>query len=549
MLKIRKSIDINQDTNYTFNNKINKVFYKSNLDMYFMKHEDFRKGDAMEDIKLRVEGIEKSFPGVKALSNISFAVRRGTVHALCGENGAGKSTLMKILTGLYKADAGQIYIDEKPVEIRNPIQAREYGISMIAQELNYVSELSVEENLFMGRLPTGRFGKVDWKKVRSEAVRFLKEENLTYAPDQKLKTLTVSDIQMLEIIKAITNNASVVLMDEPTSSISQKEVELLFEKIAELKQKGVSIVYISHKMDEVFRIADDITVIRDGAVVSSDRAEDLDIDTVIARMVGRKMDNVYPKEDIPLGDTVFEVRDFHENAMFDNINFHARKGEIVGFAGLVGAGRTEVMRAVFGLDHKDGGSVLIDGQEVQIRSPEDAISKGLIMLSEDRKEFGIIPVRSVAENASVASLKNYFYGGYCHKRKEREDVSEIFGKMNVKTPTLDTLISSLSGGNAQKVLLARWMLCEPEVMILDEPTRGIDVGAKFEIYKLMTDIVREGKTIIMVSSELPELIGMCDRIYVMCQGLITGCLEKSEFSQERIMMLATGLLNTEKKGA
>ena len=503
-----------------------------------------KRGEAMDEIKLRVEGIEKSFPGVKALSNISFRVRKGTVHALCGENGAGKSTLMKVLTGLYKADAGQIYIDEKPVEIRNPIQAREYGISMIAQELNYVSELSVEENLFMGRLPVNRFGKVDWKKVRREAIKFLKEENLSYAPDQKLKTLTVSDIQMLEIIKAITNNAQIVLMDEPTSSISEREVKLLFEKIQELKEKGVSIVYISHKMDEVFRIADDITVIRDGAVVSSDRAEDLDIDTVIARMVGRKMENVYPKEILPLGDKVFEVKNFCQKGIFDQISFHARKGEIVGFAGLVGAGRTEVMRAVYGLDPKESGEILIDGKPQTIRRPEDAISKGVIMLSEDRKEYGIIPVRSVTENASVASLKNYVDGGMSHKKKEKEDVGRIFRKMNVKTPTLDTLISSLSGGNAQKVLLARWMLCEPEIMILDEPTRGIDVGAKFEIYKLMTDIVKEGRTIVMVSSELPELIGMCDRIYVMCQGLITGCLERKDFSQEKIMMLATGLLNT-----
>ena len=502
----------------------------------------------MNDYKLRVEGVEKSFPGVKALTNISFAVRRGTVYALCGENGAGKSTLMKVLTGLYKADAGQIFIDEKPVEIKNPIQAREYGISMIAQELNYVSELSVEENLFMGRLPVNKFGKVEWRKVRKEAIRFLEEEHLTYEPKQKLKTLTVSDIQMLEIIKAITNNAQIVLMDEPTSSISQKEVELLFEKIAELKSKGVSIVYISHKMDEVFRIADDITVIRDGEVVSSDRAQDVDIDTVIARMVGRKMENVYPKEDIPLGDTVFEVRDYCTKGTFDHVNFHAKKGEIVGFAGLVGAGRTEVMRAVYGLDRKDKGSVLLKGQEISIKSPQDAIAKGIIMLSEDRREYGIVPVRSVMENASLASLKKFFFKGRNHKKLERQMVDDIFKKMDVKTPTLDTLISSLSGGNAQKVLLARWMLCEPEIMILDEPTRGIDVGAKFEIYKLMTDIVREGKTIVMVSSELPELIGMCDRIYVMCQGLVTGCLEKSEFSQEQIMRLATGLINEQQEG-
>lgn len=502
----------------------------------------------MDEIKLRVSGIEKSFPGVKALSNIDFAVRKGTVHALCGENGAGKSTLMKVLTGLYKADKGQIYIDEKPVEIKNPLQAREYGISMIAQELNYVSELSVEENLFMGRLPVNRFGKVDWKKVRREAEKFLEEEHLSYAPDQKLKTLTVSDIQMLEIIKVVNNNAQVVLMDEPTSSISQKEVKLLFEKIAELKAKGVSIIYISHKMDEVFQIADDITIIRDGAVVSSDRAENLDIETVIARMVGRKMDNAYPKEILPLGEKNFEVQNFNCKGMFADVNFYARKGEIVGFAGLVGAGRTEVMRAIFGMDHKDSGTVKIDGQEVTIKSPHDAIAKKLIMLSEDRKEYGIIPVRSVMENASIASLKRYFFAGKNHKSKERSEVGEIFQKMNVKTPSLDTLIASLSGGNAQKVLLARWMLCEPEIMILDEPTRGIDVGAKFEIYKLMTDIVKEGKTIVMVSSELPELIGMCDRIYVMCQGRIMGCLSREEFSQETIMMHATGLFGKTGKG-
>lgn len=502
----------------------------------------------MDEIKLRVSGIEKSFPGVKALSNINFAVRKGTVHALCGENGAGKSTLMKVLTGLYKADKGQIFIDEKPVEIKNPIQAREYGISMIAQELNYVSELSVEENLFMGRLPVNKFGKVDWKTVRREAVKFLEEQHLSYAPDQKLKTLTVSDIQMLEIIKAVTNNAQVVLMDEPTSSISQNEVKRLFETIGQLKEKGVSIIYISHKMDEVFQIADDITVIRDGEVVSTDKAEDLDIETVIARMVGRKMDNAYPKEELKLGDVSFEVKDFNAKGIFADINFHARKGEIVGFAGLVGAGRTELMRAVFGLDKKDSGSVEIDGREVSIKSPEDAISRGVIMLSEDRKEYGIVPVRSVMENASLASLKRYFYGGRNHKKQEQQEVADIFTKMNVKTPSLETLISSLSGGNAQKVLLARWMLCEPEVMILDEPTRGIDVGAKFEIYKLMTDIVKEGKTIIMVSSELPELIGMCDRIYVMCQGRIMGCLNRDEFSQEAIMMRATGLFGKTGKG-
>ncbi len=502
----------------------------------------------MDEIKMRVSGVEKSFPGVKALSNIDFSVRKGTVHALCGENGAGKSTLMKIIMGLYQADKGQIYLDEKPVTIRNPIQAREHGISMIAQELNYVPELSIEENLFLGRLPVNKFGKIQWKKVREDAIAFLKEEKLPYRPEQKLKTLTVSDIQMLEIIKAVTNNAEIVIMDEPTSSISEKEVSQLFEKIAELKARGVAIIYISHKMDEVFQIADDITILRDGSVVSSDRASELDLDTVISRMVGRKIANVYPKEKVHIGETALEVTGFSQDNLFEDINFNVKEGEIVGFAGLVGAGRTEVMRTVFGLDPHRTGTVKLHGKEVHIRSAAESIANGLVLLSENRREDGIIPVRSLSENATLASLKNYIYGGYTHKEKERTDVEQVFEKMHVAAPSIETEISKLSGGNQQKVLLARWMLCNPEVMILDEPTRGIDVGAKFEIYKLMTEIVKEGKAIVMVSSELPELIGMCDRIYVMCQGRITGCIGRDDFSQETIMRYATGIMHQNEKG-
>ena len=442
--------------------------------------------------------------------------------------------------GLYKADKGQLYIDEKPVEIKSPIQAREYGISMIAQELNYVPELSVEENLFLGRLPVNRLGKVNWKQVRRQTIQFLKDEGLPYSPAQKLKTLTVSDIQMLEIIKAVTNNAQIIIMDEPTSSITEKEVAQLFKKIGELKAKGVSIIYISHKMDEVFKIADDITVLRDGSVVSTDRAEDLDLDTVIARMVGRKISNIYPREDVAIGEKAIEVEHFCQKGIFEDISFYARRGEIVGFAGLVGAGRTETMRAVFGLDPHESGVVKINGKEVSIKSTSDSIANGLIMLSESRRDDGIVPVRSVRENASLANLGRYIYGGYTHKRKERQEVGEMFGKMNVKTPSMDTEISKLSGGNQQKVLLARWMLCDPEIMILDEPTRGIDVGAKFEIYKLITGMVKENKAVIMVSSELPELLGMCSSIYIMCQGRISGCITREEFSQETIMMYATG---------
>ena len=487
---------------------------------------------------MRVSGINKSFPGVKALDNVNFAVRKGTVHALMGENGAGKSTLMKIINGIYKADSGQIFLDEKPVTIKDPIQARDYGIAMIAQELNYVPEMSIEENLFLGRLPVTKFGNVDWKRVRRETIEFLKQENLPYKPDQKLKTLTVSDIQMLEIIKAISNNAQIVIMDEPTSAITNREVEVLFSKIAELKKKGVSIIYISHKMEEVFRIADDITVLRDGKTVETHPASEIDLDKVIALMVGRKMDNVYPKEEVEIGEPILEIEGLGSKGVFKDINFKANKGEIVGFAGLMGAGRTETMRAIFGLDPYDEGKIKVHGKEVTIKKVSDSIAQKVVMLSEDRRRYGIIPIRSVMENASISSLDKIIYGGRWHPKVEKELVGKYFEKMHVKTPSLETAIQGLSGGNQQKVLLAKWMLRDPDVLILDEPTRGIDVGAKFEIYRLMTDLVKEGKTVIMVSSELPELIGMCDRIYIMNKGRITGCLSKDEFSQETIMRYA-----------
>ncbi|MHC1724332.1 MAG: sugar ABC transporter ATP-binding protein [Aminipila sp.] len=493
-----------------------------------------------EEIKLRVSQIEKSFPGVKALDKIDFSVRKGTVHALCGENGAGKSTLMKIINGIYKPDAGQIFIDEQPVQVKDPIQAQNLGIAMIAQELNYVPEMSVEENLFLGRLPVNKFGKVKWKEVRQRTLKFLKDEGLNYKPDQKLKTLTVSDIQMLEIIKAISNDAQVIVMDEPTSAITQKEVELLFRKIEILKEKGVSIIYISHKLDEVFQIADDITVFRDGTVVKSMTAEQTDINEVIALMVGRKMDNVYPKENLTIGETLLEVKELCSDNLYENVSFHLNHGEIVGFAGLVGAGRTEVMRSLFGLDSISSGEVFISGKKVSIKNVAHSIKNGMIMLSEDRRRYGIVPVRSVMENASLSSLEQFVYGGYTHRKKEKSTVGDYFHKMNVKTPTLETTIQSLSGGNQQKVLLAKWMLRNPDILILDEPTRGIDVGAKFEIYKLMTEMAKNGKGVIMVSSELPELIGMCDRIYVMCQGRVEGELTKEQFSQEAIMKFATG---------
>lgn len=497
-----------------------------------------------ETIKLRVSKIEKSFPGVKALDGIDFTVKKGSVHVLCGENGAGKSTLMKIINGIHQPDSGQIFIDEKPVKIHNPMQARQLGISMIFQELNYVPEMSVEENLFLGKLPTRKFGAVNWKEVRQQTQALLAAENLPYSPQTLLKDLTVSDIQMLEIMKAISNRSEILIMDEPTSAITQKEVDRLFAKIKELRARGVSIIYISHKLDEIFQIADEITVFRDGAVVDSRPKDELDIEKVIALMVGRELTHTYPKETIEIGEDVLQVNRLCRENVFQDVSFHVRRGEIIGFAGLMGAGRTEVMRSLFGLDPITSGTIRIRGKEVATGNVRKSIENGLVMLSEDRRRYGIIPIRSVKENTTLSSLDKVLYRFKLHAREEQKIVSDIFERMKVKTPSLDTVIASLSGGNQQKVVLAKWMIRNPDILILDEPTRGIDVGAKYEIYKLMSDLAKEGKVVIMVSSELPELIGMCDRIYVMAQGTITGEIQRDQFSQELIMKYATKTLTS-----
>jgi inositol transport system ATP-binding protein len=491
------------------------------------------------DIKIRVEDINKSFPGVKALDNISFAVRRGTVHVICGENGAGKSTLMKVINGIYQQDSGRILIDEREVTVNNPIEARNLGISMIFQELNYIPEMTIEESLFVGNWPKDKYGKVNWSEIRNRTIDLLKREQLNYSPTTKLKDLTVSDIQMLEILKAISYNSDIIIMDEPTSAITEKEVNILFKKINELRDRGAAIIYISHKMDEIFKIADDITVFRDGAVVDTRLKENYDMETVISQMVGRRLENNYPKEDIELGKKILEVKNLTNGDNFEDVSFDLREGEIIGFAGLMGAGRSEVMRSLFGLDPYQSGKIIIDGEEVKIRNTRDSINKKMVMLSEDRRRYGIIPIRSVKENVSLSNLKKFIHNGRLHSEEEIQITKEYCEKMNVKTPNIDTTIESLSGGNQQKVILAKWMVTNPNILILDEPTRGIDVGAKFEIYKLMTDLAKERKGLIMVSSELPELIGMCDRIYVMAKGNIMGMIKREDFSQEKIMAYAT----------
>ncbi|MDD7077786.1 MAG: sugar ABC transporter ATP-binding protein [Lachnospiraceae bacterium] len=490
------------------------------------------------DIKLEVKNISKTFPGVKALDDVSFRLKKGSVHVLCGENGAGKSTLMKVLDGIYHPDSGEIYIDGEKVQIHSPMDARAHGIAMIFQELSYVPDMTIAENIFMGRWKKKGNAKLDWKGMYEETEKLMQQEGLSYEPHTLLRSLSVADIQLIEILKAVSFDAKILIMDEPTSSISNKEVEFLFRKIEELKNRGVSIIYISHKMDEIFRIADEITVLRDGAAITTKAVKETSIEEIISLMVGRKLENMYPKESVAIGEEVLRVENLTSQGIFENISFDVKSGEIVGFAGLVGAGRTEVMSAVFGLDKHQSGKIYLKGQEVTIKNSTDAIGKGIAMVSEDRRKYGIVPMRSILENTSLASLKKFFFSGYRHGKKEMEEVDRVCGKMRVKTTSLGAKIMNLSGGNQQKVILAKWLLCDPDVLILDEPTRGIDVGAKSEIYQLMEEFAQAGKGIVIVSSELPELIGMCDRIYVMKEGQIAGCIKRDEFSQEAIMSLA-----------
>ena len=505
-----------------------------------MKNESVIKGVlamGAENNVLELSNITKTFPGVKALDKVNFKLKKGTVHVLCGENGAGKSTLMKIIDGVYKQDEGDILINGQKVSIKDPLDAKKHGIAMIFQELSYVPDMTLEENLWLGNWPRKGPG-IDWKYIRTYTTELLKKEGLPYQPDVKLRSLSVSDIQMLEILKAVSNDAQIIIMDEPTSAITNKEVDKLFAKIEELKARGASIIYISHKMDEIFRIADEITIFRDGRSIITANAKDITVDQVVEYMVNRKIENQYPKVETKVGKELLRVEHLTRNGVFQDVSFHLHGGEIVGFAGLMGAGRTETMRAIFGLDPYDSGSIFINQKQVTIKNVRQSIQNGIAMLTEDRRRSGIIPILSVRENTTLASLERIFTGGRLHPRKEQKLVAESCEKMHVKTANYETPIQTLSGGNQQKVIFAKWLLCNPDVLIADEPTRGIDVGAKREIYNLMNQFALDGKGIIMISSELPELIGVCDRIYVMCEGHISGMLTRDQLSQEAIMKLA-----------
>ena len=494
----------------------------------------------MGEIILTMKGIDKSFPGVHALDHVDLEVRKGEVLALMGENGAGKSTLMKVLTGIYKKDSGTITYEGKEVEFKNTREAQDAGIVIVHQELNMLGHLTVAQNLFIGR----EFKKgirIDDKKMNEEAAKLFERLNVHIDPTETMSNLTVGKQQMCEIAKAVSFDAKVIIFDEPSAALTESEIEEMFKIIRDLKKKDIAMVYISHRMDEIKVITDRVTVMRDGTYVGTLITEECTKEDIINMMVGRviyedpKTESAVPK-DAPV---VLKVEHLNAGRMVQDVSFELRKGEVLGFSGLMGAGRTETARAIFGADPKTGGNIYINGQKVEINSPQDAVKYGIGYLSEDRKRFGIVVQKSVAENSTMAALENFVKGLFIDKKKENKIAQDYVESLATKTPGVDQLVVNLSGGNQQKVVIAKWLIRNCDILIFDEPTRGIDVGAKNEIYKLMNRLAEEGKSIIMISSEMTEILRMSDRIVVMCEGRKTGEIDISEASQEIIMNMAT----------
>lgn len=491
-----------------------------------------------ENVLLKMKNIDKTFPGVKALQDVNFELKAGEVHALLGENGAGKSTLIKILGGIYKADKGEIYIDGKKAEINNVFDSHKNGIAIIHQELVLVPHMTVAENIFLGREPMNGF-LVNRAKMNEDTEKLLKAYKMTFSPQTLMVDLTIAQQQMVEIIKAISFNSKILVMDEPTSSISDKEVEFLFKIMRTLTEKNVGIIYISHKMSELWEICDRVTVLRDGQYVSTEVVKDITKDELISKMVGRTLEQYYVRDFGTPGETVLKVEHINDGNMVQDASFELRKGEILGFAGLVGAGRSETMKALFGLAKKYTGKVVLNGEEVHFTSAAEALAKGVALVPEDRKVEGLYHVQSVAYNTTIEVLKEFIHGIVLDKSCEQKIVAKYNRMMNTKTAGFETAIGHLSGGNQQKVMIGRWLAAKPSVLILDEPTRGIDVGAKAEIYMIMNELTKQGMSIIMISSELPEIINMSDRVYVMANGRMTGCIDHADVTQEKIMALAT----------
>lgn len=495
---------------------------------------------------IELKDIHKSFYGVEVLHGVNFVLRSGTVHALMGENGAGKSTLMKVIAGVHDADSGKILLDGKEVTIPSPAKARELGIAMIHQELATEPEMSVAENIYLGREP-GRFGMVDYHQLYRQTGELLNNLGININPRSKMKQLRVADQQMVEIAKAISQNARVVIMDEPTSSITDKEVENLFKMIRGLKESGVGIIYISHKMDEIFRICDEMTILRDGTYIDTFKAADVDENTLIKSMVGRDLGVQFPKVEVPIGETVLEVQHLTRAGEYEDISFKLHKGEILSFAGLVGAGRTELMHSIFGITKPDSGKIFLNGKEVNFKSPREAIQNGIAYVTEDRKGEGLVLPMSVEKNITIASLKSFVKNGFLQKKKEMEVVKDEVASLGIKVARTSLSVKSLSGGNQQKVVLAKWMIASPNILIFDEPTRGIDVGAKAEIYKIMCDYVSKGNAILMVSSEMPEAMGMSDRMIILSNHRCSGELSRNEFNQEAIAQMQFKFMQTKQE--
>lgn len=491
---------------------------------------------------LHIEKITKSFPGVQALKGVKLDIYAGEVHALLGENGAGKSTLMKIILGMYQPSSGTMTYKETAYAPKCPTDALEKGISMIHQEISLVPTMTVAENIWIGR--EAKFGNrlfINKKKQEQAAADILKKLGLEIDPSSEVAGLSIAEMQLVEIARAVSYDSDVIIMDEPTSALTDEEVEKLYTIIETLTQKGTAVIYISHKLDEIFRICTRATVFRDGQYIAAKELKDVTQEQLVNMMAGRKMDNMFPRIEVEIGEPILEVEHLQMQDKVNDVSFTVRAGEILGFAGLLGAGRTEIMETLFGITPKTGGTIKLHGQEVDIRNTKQAISHKMAMITEDRRHTGLIGVQSVRANESLAYLQNITKYGFLNRNQEKLDTDKLAAQMAIKTPSMDSEIALLSGGNQQKVIIARWLLTEPDILIMDEPTRGIDVGAKAEIYRLIGELAKQGKAILIVSSELPEVMGVSDRIMVIRQGKIAGEFSRDEFDSDNIMKSAFGV--------
>jgi inositol transport system ATP-binding protein len=489
---------------------------------------------------LEVEGVGKAFPGVLALDDVSFRLKRGHVHALMGENGAGKSTLMKIIAGIYTPDSGSLKLKGQEIKLTSPLDALRYGIAMIHQELNLMSYMTVAENIWIRREPLNAFRLVRHDEMRRHTKALFERLDIPLDPDTEVRDLSVANRQMVEIAKAVSYDSDILIMDEPTSALTDREVEHLFRIIRTLKAQGKGIVYITHKMNELFEIADEVSVFRDGRFVGEHAADDVTRDGIIRLMVGREITQMFPKEVVPIGDVALSVRDLVLKGKFGGVSFDLRRGEILGFAGLVGSGRSNVAETLFGVTPATSGSIAIDGKEIAISNPGVAMDAGMAFLTEDRKESGCFLLLDIISNMQIALLRHgHARAGFVKEREIEALCQQQKQRLRVRAPDLEEPVINLSGGNQQKVLIARWLMTQPKILILDEPTRGIDVGAKAEIHKLITELAGAGVAVLMISSELPEVLGMSDRVLVMHEGRMTGIVDRKDATQVRIMELAS----------